>query len=74
VHTEDFTQANEVQKLLGRLRSTCEGKQFSDVPERANPHLALVDGGCLDADQGRVPQYGAALLGRLRQRKSGNVR
>ncbi len=42
MHTVDFTKANEVQQLFGRLRSTCEGKQFSDVPERANPHLALV--------------------------------
>ncbi|MDQ3864758.1 MAG: patatin-like phospholipase family protein [Actinomycetota bacterium] len=31
MRTEEFTQASEVQELLGHLRSTCEGKQFSDV-------------------------------------------
>ncbi len=43
MHTEDFTQANEVQQLLGRLRSTCEGKQFSDViDDRGNQYADLV--------------------------------
>jgi NTE family protein len=43
VHTEDFTRANEVQQLLGRLRSTCEGKQFSDVIDgQGNQYVDLV--------------------------------
>jgi NTE family protein len=43
VHTEDFTQANEVQQLLERLRSTCEGKQFSDViDDQGNQYVDLV--------------------------------
>lgn len=43
MHTEDFTQANEVQQLLGRLRSTCEGKQFSDViDDQDNQYVDLV--------------------------------
>src|SRR5215207_379568 len=43
MHTEDFTQANEVQQLLGRLRSTCEGKQFSDViDDQGNQYVDLV--------------------------------
>ena len=43
MHTEDFTQANEVQQLLGRLRSTCEGKQFSDViDDQGNQYADLV--------------------------------
>ena len=40
---EDFTQANEVQELLGRLRRTCEGKQFSDViDDQDNQYVDLV--------------------------------
>jgi len=43
VRTEDFTQSNEVQELLGRLRSTCEGKQFSDIiDDRGNQYVDLV--------------------------------
>ena len=43
MHTEDFTQTNEVQQLLGRLRSTCEGKQFSDViDDQGNQYVDLV--------------------------------
>jgi NTE family protein len=43
VHAEDFTQANEVQQLLGRLRSTCEGKQFSDViDDQGSQYVDLV--------------------------------
>jgi NTE family protein len=43
VHTEDFTQANEVQQLLGSLRSTCEGKHFSDViDDQGNQYVDLV--------------------------------
>src|SRR5215210_5120970 len=43
VPTEHFTQANEVQELLGRLRSTCEGKQFSDIiDDRGNQYVDLV--------------------------------
>jgi NTE family protein len=43
VHAEDFTQATEVQQLLGRLRSTCEGKHFSDViDDQGNQYVDLV--------------------------------
>src|SRR5215210_5254082 len=43
VPTEHFTQANEVQELLGRLRSTCEGKQFSDViDDQGSQYVDLV--------------------------------
>jgi NTE family protein len=43
VHTDDFTQATEVQQLLGRLRSTCEGKHFSDViDDQGNQYVDLV--------------------------------
>jgi NTE family protein len=43
VRTEDFTQANEVQELLGRLKRSCEGKQFSDViDDRDNQYIDLV--------------------------------
>lgn len=40
---EDFTQADEVQELLGRLRSTSEGKQFSDViDDQGHQYVDLV--------------------------------
>jgi hypothetical protein len=56
VHTEDFTQANEVQQLLRRSSSTCEGKQFSDVvDDQGNQYVDLVMEG------GGVP--GVALVG-----------
>jgi NTE family protein len=43
VRIEDFTQASEVLELLGRLRSTCEGKQFSDViDDQDNQYVDLV--------------------------------
>jgi NTE family protein len=43
MHTEDFTQANEVQALLGQLRTACEGKQFSDViDDQGNQYVDLV--------------------------------
>jgi NTE family protein len=43
VRTEDFTQANEVREVLGRLRRTCEGKRFSDVvDDRGNQYADLV--------------------------------
>jgi hypothetical protein len=43
VRTDYFTQANEVQELLERLRRTCEGKQFSDViDDRGNQNVDLV--------------------------------
>ena len=43
MHTEDFTQADEVQELLGRLRSTSEGKQFSDViDDQGHQYVDLV--------------------------------
>jgi NTE family protein len=43
MRAEDFTQANEVQQLLERLRSTCAGKQFSDViDDRGNQYVDLV--------------------------------
>jgi len=43
VRTEDFTEVDEVQELLGRLRRTCEGKQFSDViDDQGNQYVDLV--------------------------------
>jgi NTE family protein len=43
VRTEDFTQADEVQEILGRLRSTIEGNQFSDViDDQGNQYVDLV--------------------------------
>ena len=43
MRTEDFTQANEVREVLGRLRRTCEGKRFSDVvDDRGNQYADLV--------------------------------
>src|SRR5215210_3191306 len=43
MHTEEFTQANEVQELLRHLRTTCEGKQFSDViDDEGNQYVDLV--------------------------------
>jgi NTE family protein len=43
MRAEDFTEANEVQQLLGRLRDTCAGKQFSDVlDDQGNQYVDLV--------------------------------
>jgi NTE family protein len=43
MQAEDFTQADEVQELLGRLRSTSEGKQFSDViDDQGHQYVDLV--------------------------------
>lgn len=43
VRVEDFTEAGEVQELLGRLRRTCEAKQFSDViDDQGNQYVDLV--------------------------------
>lgn len=43
MRAEDFTEANEVQELLGPLRSACAGKQFSDViDDRGNQYVGLV--------------------------------
>jgi hypothetical protein len=43
VRPEDFTQADEVQELPGRLRSACEGKQLSDIIDaRGNQYVDLV--------------------------------
>jgi NTE family protein len=43
MQAEDFTQNDEVRELLVRLRSTCEGKHFSDVIDsQGNQYVDLV--------------------------------
>jgi hypothetical protein len=43
VRAEDFTEVDEVQELLGRLRRAYAGKRFSDVvDDRGNQYAELV--------------------------------
>src|SRR5829696_6099145 len=69
MHTEDFTQANEVQQLLGRLRSTCESKHFSDVVEEMGLRFLRVGG----TSAGSINALLVAGLGTPQERKSEKI-